>query len=209
MVQFCCGEGDCNKAINPGTTGSPGHNSVYPMAGDSGSVQGMFLQYANGSIIKPVEIGYPPELRTTHKARSLVKRGACTDHSWKADKGKESYTKPAEQSEFVYGNTVDGGTTGNKITLSQQRTSEWSTTLGASLGFEDVVSIGVSFEQSFTKSITDSTSMEFTVPAGQMGMVVFTPTLRCSTGTTTTEPPTPETKRPIHGIFSYCGHCKN
>jgi hypothetical protein len=163
------------------------------------------VRSANGTIIEPAEIGLPPELsgrgiesekteasgKKTRKAAFNPLQGrsrACEDNTWVADAGKEDYTKPAQNTQLVYGSVVSGPT---DITITQERSQSWTSTLGASLGFEDVISLGMSFEESYSETVTNGQSKQFHVPAGQTGTVGFTAYLECSTGLSSSLDKTP------------------
>lgn len=177
MVQSCCGE-DCDSA------GAKTIRSV----GSLGSVRSVFLdgrggllKDANGNLIEPAEVGPPPQLtssgstkRQTRKERfQHLQKRSCTENSWK---GGEVLTKPADNVQIVYKSTVSGP---GSVTVETARTQIWTNSM--SLGISDILSLGVSTE--FTESVTASKSYTFTIPAGQTGVVGFTATMSCSTGT--------------------------
>jgi hypothetical protein len=180
MVQFCCGSGDCTAA---GASPAGKIRGIDRRGASLG--QGVYILDGNGTIIPPIQIGKPPELSQKREPSpstpSLTKRG-CTQNSWKADPGKDSYTRPADNTQLVSDNNAEGGTGGSTIQITHTREQSWSTTFGATMGIEDVLSLGLSFEQSFSESVSDSKSYTFNVPAGQSGFVGFTATMRCSTG---------------------------
>lgn len=51
-----------------------------------------------------------------------------------------------------------------------------------SLGFEDVISLGMRLGVNASETITDSTSFTINLSEGQRGVMGFTPFWRCSTG---------------------------
>lgn len=146
----------------------------------------MHLKDINGTVIKPVKVGKvestaidPTVKRSTNDASAKgFARANCEDNSWIADSGREDYTRPADSSQVV----VSGVAGPQTVTISKTRTATYTSTLDASIGFEDLIGIGLSFEQSFSESLQDTQSREFNVPEGQTGDVAFTPYLRCSTG---------------------------
>lgn len=141
----------------------------------------MYLKHANGSVIEPAERGQPKTESQTQESDAgspLTKRAACNDNSWVADAGQESYTRPADGGQVVY----TGIPSGQKVTITHERSTSYTQSLGQDFGFADIFSIGVSFEETFMETTTDSTSLEFTAEKGQTGDVVFTLFLRCSTG---------------------------
>ncbi|CAJ2513932.1 Uu.00g020510.m01.CDS01 [Anthostomella pinea] len=114
---------------------------------------------------------------------SAVKRECKPDKkSWVAD--GEDYTRPADSTSIVLAD-VDGGTGGSTETVSHERSQTWTTSASASLGFADVLSLGVSFTQEYSCEISDTKSYQFSIPAGQVGDVGFTAYLDCQTGTYT------------------------
>lgn len=58
VVQFCCGSGDCTAA---GVPWGKRQDSTDLLGAGSG-LQVAFLQFSNGTIVPPLEIGSPPEL---------------------------------------------------------------------------------------------------------------------------------------------------
>lgn len=178
MVQFCCGDGDCTAA---GANGGGGRATFDGESGMS-SGYGLFLQGPNGTVLQPAYMGLP-QITTRHEhahtpTRSRIEKRSCDKKSWVADDGKDEYTRTADGPQIVLSN-VKGPTT---QTITKERTQSWTSTLSADIGFEDVLHIGLSFEESFTESITDGKSRTFEVLAGQSGDVGFTAYLHCSTG---------------------------
>lgn len=172
MVQFCCGTGDCTAA-----GAAPGKRS------GSGS-GGLYLKYANGSIIPPLQEGPmlldapAAKIQRSSRPASLVARSACSKDSWIADTDQDDYTRPADSSQVVY----TGITQGQTVTFTTERSISYTQTLSASLGFADIISLGVSVSTSITEETSDSTAYTFEAPEGQTGNIVFTASLRCSTG---------------------------
>jgi hypothetical protein len=158
-------------------------------AGPVGSVRSVFLdgrgglvlKDANGTLIEPAEVGSPPQLissgNTKHQTRKErlqhFQKRSCTENSWK---GGEVLTKPADNVQIVYNQSVTGPA---NIEVSKERTQSWTTSM--SLGISDIISLGVSTE--FTESVTASKKVSFPISAGQTGKIGFTATLSCSTGT--------------------------
>nr|POE53526.1 hypothetical protein CFP56_28748 [Quercus suber] len=174
MLQFCCGNGDCASAAA----------SRRRRSGSSSG--GLYLKYANGTIIPPMQEGpilsEPVNERRAHDRSVLNPRnGQCTSNSWVADAGMDDYTRPADSSQVVHQSIRPG----ESIMITQERSASYTQTLESSLGFEDIVDIGLSFSSSVTMETSDSTSYTFKAPKDQTGNVVFTAFLRCSTGTGT------------------------
>lgn len=141
----------------------------------------MYLKFGNGSVIEPAERGQPKghnQARQSEANNPLTKRDSCEDDSWVADEGKDSYTRPADGGQVVYA----GIGSGQKVTITSERSSTYTQSLSQDFGFADVISLGVSFSEEFSETTTDGSSREFSAKEGQTGDVVFTPFLRCSTG---------------------------
>ena len=179
MVQFCCGQGDCDAA------GANSRRATLDNTLDSSGLFSLFLRDPNGTMIQPLSVGSYPSIAELEHLESrenpapgrLLKR-SCDKKSWVADAGKEDYTKPSDSTQVV----MSGVRGESDQTITKSRTQEWTSTLGGSVGFEDLVSIGLSFEESFSESITDSKERSFHVDEGQQGDIGFTAYLRCSTG---------------------------
>lgn len=170
MVQYCCGAEDCNNA-GVGLRSLGGKPKKIELTVD-------------GKVVEPAQIGSPPpairQLESA-KLRTLVKNdddddGIC-DGDWVADEGKEDYTRESDDRQVVYSN-FNGG----EVQITKTREQSWTQETSASLGFADVLSLGLSFSESYEKSVSDSTSYTYSTKPGQTGSIVFTPTLRCSTG---------------------------
>lgn len=169
MVQFCCGQDDCTAA---GVANAKRGETV--RVESAVSFQGIFgssLKHSNGSEIVPVQQGDMPQVSR--------KRDSCV---YTADAGMEEYTRPADSTQIVTDVAVNGGTGGSSVDITKSRTQSWETSIEASVDIFEIVSTSVSF--SFSKSITDSTTYSFNVPAGENGQVGFTANLRCTTGET-------------------------
>lgn len=173
MVQFCCGVGDCTAA---------GAQQSGKRSG-SGS-GGLYLKYANGTIIQPKQdapmlLDAPAaKLQRSSRPASLVARSACTEDSWVADPDEDDYTRPADSSQVIF----TGIAGGQMVMLMHERSASYTQSLSTSLGFADILSLGVEFSSSMTEETSDSTTRSFQAPPGQSGNVVFTAILRCSTG---------------------------
>ncbi|KAI0126720.1 hypothetical protein BJ170DRAFT_684300 [Xylariales sp. AK1849] len=192
MVQFCCGDGDCSAA---GIPNLPGKRSVQSSAkfgrdtlenllsASGGGIQSLRLA-VNGTEIEPIYVGPPlvaeSRTKTTAKKAILPRDGAC-DGNWVPLEGKEDYTRPADSPQIVSG--VYAGETDVQITTT--RTQEWSTTIEASLGFEDIVSLGISFSETFSESESNSEAATYHLDEGEKGYVIWTSFVRCSEGTGT------------------------
>lgn len=223
MVQFCCGLGDCNAAgagarrikrsakFGDVTVFEELDKEAFNAAAAGGGMFSYKLRSANGSVIEPAAIGLPPDTTTDRASKDAqaavpaVKKSVsnplqarvdkCEEGSWVPDAGKEDYTKPADGTQVVYG-SVSGPAT---IEITKARTQDWTTTMDASLGFGNILSMGISFSNEYGESITDTKSQSFPVPAGQTGSVGFTPYLECTTGKITTLTPFNQTNVRVSG----------
>ena len=175
MVSFCCGTKDCKAA------GAERRDLL-----DDYSDEDDMVLTVNGTVLEPLQVGYPPQepelvaARDPPAALAPVKRakGRC-HHNWKAKKGKNSFTADSKTRIEVL-DDYSGGT----ATITKTRSQSWTHDVSVSFGltFEDVLSLGVSMGESFTKEVSDSSSYSFHAPKGQVGSVVFTPKLLCTTG---------------------------
>ncbi|KAK8041645.1 hypothetical protein PG993_006168 [Apiospora rasikravindrae] len=198
MVQFCCGYCDCGAA---GIPEQPACSSKFgTLASGGGGGSGALRLQRNGTLITPAyegpaepvaETDILPETRAIPSQRAPVElttredekpKGVCAG-DWKPgpNPGDEDYVRPADGATMVK-TKVDGGESGSKVQISTARTQSWSTTMEVSLGIADVLSLGLSFSSTFEESITDTTTVEFSVPAGETGYVIFTAWVRCSVG---------------------------
>ena len=167
MTEFCCRTGDCGAA---GVEKKLLRRLNY--ARDS--LVGNGHMSANGVTVEPIAVGLPPEWRTSSKKepRTLARRDDC-DYTPDGD----VYTKPGALEIVLMG--VDGGTGGSEVKITHERSVSRSMTFEAGVGFE-VFSASVSI--TFEESITDGEEKSFTIPAGQVGKLGFTPTLKCTKG---------------------------
>ena len=179
MVQFCCGIDDCRSAgakrsVKFGRDGIAG-----------GGASGVYLKDINGNIITPAQEGAPPDALPAKVKKDaqpavdqLSKRSSCKKNSWVPDAGKEDYTRPADNTQIVLAGVSGPGS----VTITHERSQSWTSSMGANIGFADILSLGVSTEESETEEVSDTSSRLFTVGDGQTGDVGFTAYLRCSTG---------------------------
>jgi hypothetical protein len=65
------------------------------------------------------------------------------------------------------------------ITITQERSASFSSTVEAGVNIE-VFSAGASF--TYEESVSSSQAYAFQIPAGSVGKVGFTPTLKCTQG---------------------------
>lgn len=209
MVQFCCGSGDCAAAGIPNQSGartltrsakfgqgfSSGVDFISSTAGGSGGSGGgmQSLRIAvNGTEIEPLYVGPPqvPAEQQEEKEAEEVKReevrsalllsrdsGACKG-DWTPDAGYEDYTRPSDGPQIV-SSLAKGPVT---VSITDTRTQEWSQTVETSLGFADILSLGVSFSSTFSESLSNAQTVEYQVDAGISGYVGWTSFLRCSRG---------------------------
>ncbi|KAK8081248.1 hypothetical protein PG996_000029 [Apiospora saccharicola] len=95
------------------------------------------------------------------------------------------YIRPADGASIVSTSAVYGGPDGAMTTISKTRSQSWSTTIEMSLGIADILSLGLSLSSTFEESVSDSESIQWAIPAGETGYVVFTAYMMCSTGSGT------------------------
>lgn len=183
MVQFCCGRDDCSAAgiINLPPRQQP-HSSSQSTPGSivesaSGGARSLRLA-VNGAEIKPAYVG-PPLAATIQRRKLILPRddGVC-DGEWVPVPGKEDYTRPADGAQIVsglYTGPVD-------VSITTTRTQSWSTTIETSLGFDDIISLGVSFSSEFSESLSNSEAATYPIPDGESGYVAWTSYVRCTEG---------------------------
>jgi hypothetical protein len=187
MVQFCCGAGDCAAAglVNQPLTGSLHSSAKFGrnidlLPGTQAASGARSLRFAvNGTEIEPVYVG-PAQVTETipNIKRALIPRDGVCDGNWIPVAGREDYTRPADGPSIVsetYAGPID-------VQITTTRTQEWSTTIEASLGFADILSLGVSFSSTFSESESNSEASTYHVEEGEKGYVIWTSYLRCSEG---------------------------
>ena len=180
MVQFCCGHDNCNDAGAGKRSEKLSPN--YKGLRSAGSSGGVYLKDANGDIIQPVTIGHPTEANPHSglvAARDVAKRedGRCNG-DWD---GTEIYTKPSPKVQIL-------ATGISESAVDTKTTSQaWTNGTDFSLSVADIFSLGATFSQSFTETITSTSQQSITVPKGQTGDWGFTAILECSKGK---KPPT-------------------
>ncbi len=205
MVQFCCGEDHCRQAGASGKRSVRFASGYLPprnftdadiFNGGGGGAYGVYIKDRNGTIIKPAEVGPPPEVvaamarrqassqgasssdknlaREASPVSPLTKRG-CDKNSWKKERGP--YTRPADNTQIVLNGVRGPG----KFAITASRSQTWSSSL--SIGFADVISLGASLE--FSETVEDSQTREFEMLPGQSGDVGFTAYMLCESGTAT------------------------
>ena len=168
MAQFCCGSGDCSAA---GVSAKMIRGLNYARGG---TLSGAGFRDANGTEIKPKEVGYPPEWKKSWKneRRAIGRRDDC---NYIPD--GEVYTTNGATQVVLTG--VDGGTGGAEVKITQERSVSRSSTFEAGIGFEVFsASVSVTFEE----TLTDGQEKTFTIPPGQVGKLGFTPILKCTKG---------------------------
>ncbi|KAK6815650.1 hypothetical protein PG987_016654 [Apiospora arundinis] len=197
MVQFCCGYCDCGAAGVAGVPACKPEESNILTAGGGGSSGALRLK-RNGTLITPAYEGpadhvaestitsrtenAPPQHARGFLTDRQKKKGICSgDWTPGPNPGDEDYTRPADGGTIVR-TGVDGGEKGSQVQISTARTQSWTTTIEMSLGIADVLSLALSFSNTFEKSLTESATITFTVPPGESGYVIFTAYLRCSVG---------------------------
>ncbi|KAI1425419.1 hypothetical protein F5Y12DRAFT_374696 [Xylaria sp. FL1777] len=204
MVQFCCGTGDCSAAGIPAQTGGkrsqlltrsakfgPGISAgdiefLSARSGGSG-IQSMRIA-VNGTEIEPLYVGPPQVSATTGDVASRTvearseesTKGVCKG-DWTPDAGYEDYTRPADGPQIL-SDLLSGPLA---YTITKTRSQTWTQTTEESLGFADILSLGVSFSKSFSKSLMNAESVQYTVAEGDTGYIAWTSFLRCSQGSGT------------------------
>lgn len=129
---------------------------------------------ANGNVIKPLEKGPAPS------PEALVARGdVCVKGSWTDTTDEFWTTSPYTQ---VVSTVHNGGSTGTDVEITQSRSSSWSTTIEANVGFADIFSMGVGFSRTETEEISNGETATYEVPAGQRGYVAWTGFVLCKEG---------------------------
>lgn len=137
------------------------------------SPRGAYLKFANGTIISPLETGPLPDI--------VARKNKCDgfkDGSYVADGG--IYLKTFDT--VTVSPTVGPYTEETEFEVTYHQSVARRTSFNVSRGnpFEIISSsVGIDFE--------DSRSREYTVlvpvPAGQQGVIGFTPVFQCTTGT--------------------------
>lgn len=206
MVQKCCGD-ECDEA-GLSTRSAKFPPDYLRARGGGGGGSGLYLHRRDGTRIEPIEVGLPPEYedaqssrppsrrglsatsmedckntkpQMSSKKRALSGRDECTDYDKDSWEQTRDYTRPADDSTLVKP-SVNGGTTGNSVSVSTSRSHGWTSSVSMDFGFADVVSMGISFSEDESCEITDTETYNFDVPAGQVGSVYWTATLKCYTG---------------------------
>ncbi|KAL8994416.1 MAG: hypothetical protein Q9169_005603 [Polycauliona sp. 2 TL-2023] len=178
MIQQCCGSSECEAATG-GAKMIRGIENRRSLGGRSVEIKDQ-----DGNVVEPIEIGYPPRNKEKRSAvaedlnsEALRRRDDEADCNKYIPDG-DVFTRPADRPQLV-STVVDGGSTGNDITILQAREVSRSTSFSAGINFEI---FSASTELTFEESITDTKQKTWTVPAGQTGKVAFTPTLKCTRG---------------------------
>lgn len=169
MVQFCCGSGDCAAA------GVPWGKRQDPtkLVGASNGFQGAYLKFANGSIIPPLETGPSPDVVTRQDDCNGFKDGSYIADGDVYLKTFDTITVSPTVGPFTEDTEVD-------VTYDQSvsRTTSFDASIGDPFGIISL-SVNVAFEDSRSEGFT----IKVPVPAGQQGVVGFTPVYQCTTGT--------------------------
>jgi hypothetical protein len=200
MLQYCCGYGDCCDAGVPNMCGLKkremmSSNPFEVRSGDKsrranalvGGSDSLLLVDEDGNKIPPMAQGLPFNAQSLNSTTSLRNadtwdmklnaRSTCEAGSW-VDEGEEFMTT-GSKSEVMTDNVLVGPAT---VTITKQRSSSWSTSMEASIGFAYILSLGISFSVEQTEEISSSQSTTFQIPDGQTGYVLFTPYVRCKKG---------------------------
>lgn len=197
MVQHCCGISNC---IDAGTSAPDSTKMIRGLEHrrnlESGTTD---VKKRDGQIIQSVRFGFIARKQTPQRSNSLkaiARRGDDKSCKTYVPDG-EIYTRPADAPQILF--TVrmplrkhplklssliclqgaDGSTTGSEITITEERSVSQSTTFSAGINIEV---ISASTEISFEETITNGKERKWTVPANQLGVVGFTPTLKCTKG---------------------------
>lgn len=126
----------------------------------------------------------PPKTGVPKTKEASTRRAGVCSGDWVAVAGKEDYTRPADGAQIV--SVLRKGPAA--VEIVDTRTQEWSTTIEASLGFEDVLSLGVSFSATFSESESNSEGAIYEIEEGDSGYVAWTSFMRCSEGKVTVPP---------------------
>lgn len=76
--------------------------------------------------------------------------GLC-DGKWVPVRSKEDYTRPIDGAQIVSELYTGPG----DVQISKTSIQSWSTTIETSLGFADVISLGLSFSSEFSESLVE------------------------------------------------------
>ncbi|KKY27569.1 hypothetical protein UCRPC4_g01011 [Phaeomoniella chlamydospora] len=156
-TQFCCGKTDCE--IAEGDWGVQAHNTSITIPSPDSP------QHS-----KAESTGQSLDGRSW-KGRvdpGFAKRGC--DFTQEGDY-YESYGTTQQISQYITGPAT--------ITDRTTQTVSWTTTFSASISY-GILSAGIDFETS--KSMSKSWTYTFEVPAGQTGVIIWTPTMTCRHG---------------------------
>lgn len=91
---------------------------------------------------------------------------------------KKGYTRPADGAQVVsglYAGPVD-------VSITTTRTQSWSTTIETSFGFEDTISLGVSWSSEFSESLSNPEAATYPIPDSESGYMAWTSYVRCTDG---------------------------
>ncbi|KAL6156612.1 hypothetical protein ACJQWK_07081 [Exserohilum turcicum] len=185
MLQFCCGQGDCNAATGIGKRQDG--SSVTPFVlndKDGKPIAGIMGKSGDEMSIMSLNVTTPqqarsvaamPEVRSLHEVHSLAKR----DCNFVKTEGP--YTKLADKSEYVAGpfSCPQGGTCEQTVEKSYSISRSISASVSVSDPFGIIsASLSVDFEKSYSYSISKS----FSFPESSTGYVSSTPVLECYRG---------------------------
>ncbi|KAK3370715.1 hypothetical protein B0T24DRAFT_650022 [Lasiosphaeria ovina] len=208
MVQFCCGSAECLKLGIPIKRSSmPIGGHTPPQSGNltilgsraAGGLQSMYMTFANGTIITPLEVGSPVDAASAPVEPASAPASAAASPSPAAiqrrcDGWQEGSYKPnaGEDGDFLKTTDTMLVSAGNvpiknsAYTFTNTYSSGFETTTGFSVSLGDpfgIINLGVSFE--FTNQTSKQIQYSVGVPAGVTGRVGFTPVYRCSKGSMT------------------------
>lgn len=158
--------GDCQEAGVPfrRRRGDDDH-----LVGSGGGLQGAYLKFANGTFIPPLAVSGPPPAA---KRCEGYKEG-----SYVAD--GDTYYKTFD-TQIVYG-SVGPYTQDTTVTITYDQTVSKTTTFSLSIGDPwGILTASTGLE--FTEAEKKGFSHELPVPAGQQGLVGFTPYFICTSG---------------------------
>ncbi|KAK4205765.1 hypothetical protein QBC40DRAFT_312090 [Triangularia verruculosa] len=190
MVQYCCGFEECAELEIPhdkkrniaigGHTPRSSSSGLGISARGSGS-GGLYLQFNNGTIIPPKEVGYPPESLAARAAQKMTRRcDGWEENSYEHAPENKEYYKTFETD--IVGDAVAPSTEDRTITVSHARSVERRTTFSLEVGDPwGIVTASVGYE--FATTETQEISYELLIPAGVGGQVGYTPVYVCTRGT--------------------------
>ncbi|KAK0705859.1 hypothetical protein B0T26DRAFT_787953 [Lasiosphaeria miniovina] len=199
MVQFCCGSAEClnlgipikrsSMPIRGHTPRQSGNLTILGSRAAAG-LQSMYMTFANGTIITPLEVGSPtasaPASAAASPSPAAVQRrcDGWQEGSYKPNAGEDGdFLKTTDTMLVSAGNVPIND---SAYTFTNTYSSGFETTTGFSVSLGDpfgIINLGVSFE--FANQTSKQIQYSVGVPAGVTGRVGFTPVYHCSKGSMT------------------------